>query len=151
MIAGNSTVESSSSRNKPENNRPVLVVPLILDQQCIDAQLSAHPIPARVMEQFGRLRRHSRREQPQHIGGLFSSIIHSKDAVRLWSGGGLAVDSWNQCEIAAEEVALKLGVHEDRDQDSFHVAATPERSRCRSMQRSGSASTGHILSGGGGV
>jgi GTPase SAR1 family protein len=121
----------------------IAVLPLILDAACTEAKFSPDHIPADLVEQFMRVQgaNRSRRankkggwlgrsdakrasRHPQSAGTVLRRVLGSPGAVRLWDGGGLPVDNWNQCELAAKEVTARLGaLHKEHGASPFAAAA----------------------------
>jgi GTPase SAR1 family protein len=98
-------------RNRRRNRKQMVMLPLVLEEACLNEEYSSDPIPGSVMEAFGNLQleRKSVGQVGQdnnrlHTGALLSGIVRSENAVWLWDGGGLPVDGWNLCELAAQEI-----------------------------------------------
>jgi hypothetical protein len=133
-------------RNSRRDKRKLAaVLPLILDEACLSAEFSSDLVPASVMAQYIEIigiGQYAHRIQTPRVGSLISRIIASKRAVKLWSGGGLPVDSWNQCELAAQEVTrffdvLAQGGGDSSDSDGdgdSHSERGVRRRRIRQQQ-----------------
>ena len=97
--------------SRRDRSKLAAVLPLVVDPQCLDVNFSAERIPAKVMEQYTDIMgaaQFAHRIEPPRVGTLLSGIVQSVDAIKLWCSAGAPVDSTDQCDFAAQAVALCL-------------------------------------------
>jgi hypothetical protein len=96
---------------RDRSNKLAAVLPLVVDPQCLDVHFSTDRVPAKVMEQYAEIMKadqFAHRMEPPRIGTLLTGLTQSADAIKLWSSGGIPIDTSNQCDFAAQAVALYL-------------------------------------------
>jgi hypothetical protein len=101
------------------NHTTVSVVPLVLEQACLGVALSSEPVSQALMDRFAETQRRKPARvvarDAHTIGGILGGIVQSAAAIKLWDGGGFSVDSWNQCEVAARAITMRLDGHIDSE------------------------------------
>jgi hypothetical protein len=110
-------VASMATRSRRDrSSKLAAVLPLVVDPQCFDVHFSTEQVPAKVMGPYTDIMgaaQFAHRMRPPRIGALLSRLMQSADAIKLWSSGGVRVDSSNQCDIAARAVTLYLDRFEE--------------------------------------
>jgi hypothetical protein len=123
MIAGDlQRLRSMATRSRRDRSKLAAVLPLVVDPQCLDQHFSAEQVPAKVMDQYTEVMgaaQFAHRMEPPRIGALLTRLTQSADAIKLWSSGGVQVDSSAQCDFAARAVVVYL----DRLRESASIDA----------------------------
>jgi GTPase SAR1 family protein len=106
-------------RNARRGQRKLAVVlPIVVDQECLGVAFSPDPVPVQVMEQFTEITtgasHPAHRAQVACAGTLLSDMVHSIEAIKLW---GLPVDGWSQCDAVARAVTMRLDMSAQREND----------------------------------
>jgi hypothetical protein len=103
-----------SATTRRDRSKLAAVLPLSVDPQCLDVQFSTEQVPAMVMEQYteimGRAAQFARRVEvePPRTGALLTRLTQSADAINMSNPIARWFDSSNQCDFAAQAVALYL-------------------------------------------
>jgi hypothetical protein len=95
-----------------------VVLPLILDEACVDADFSSCPLPANVVEHFQKLRPQFQAKnrfkasnqalRTQSSGAVLTEILRSGPVVRLWRELRAGTGKWDRCEEAAAAITAVL-------------------------------------------
>ena len=112
----------ASGSRRDRGSKLAAVLPLVVDPQCLDVQVSAEQGPAQVMEQYTAAMgagQFVHRTAPPRIGAL-PGLTQATETIKLWTSGEGPIDSSDdQCDFAARAVAMYL----DRQAESASADA----------------------------